>query len=118
MPPALLAEAAELPRRSEPDLAAAFAGVQVVVNAAGLATPGGTDSPALRGANALLPLVVADAADAAGVQRFVHLSSAAVQGHRPFLDESSHVQPFSAYSRSKALGELPWRTGRPDTAAS
>ena len=87
------------------ELAAAFAGAEVVVNAAGLATPGGTDSPALRGANALLPLVVADAADAAGVARFVHLSSAAVQGHRPFLDETSYVQPFSAYSRSKALGE-------------
>ena len=102
--PALLAEAAEL-EQVRAGLAAAFTGVQVVVNAAGLATPGGTDSPALRGANSLLPLVVADAADAAGVQRFVHLSSAAVQGHRPFLDESSHVQPFSAYSRSKALGE-------------
>ncbi|MBP3044917.1 NAD-dependent epimerase/dehydratase family protein [Arthrobacter jiangjiafuii] len=102
--PALLAEAVEL-EQVRAGLAAAFTGVQVVVNAAGLATPGGTDSPALRGANSLLPLVVADAADAAGVQRFVHLSSAAVQGHRPFLDESSRVQPFSAYSRSKALGE-------------
>ncbi|WP_237687159.1 NAD-dependent epimerase/dehydratase family protein [Arthrobacter sunyaminii] len=87
------------------ELANAFAGADVIINAAGLATPGGTDSPALRGANALLPLVVADAADAAGVRRFVHLSSAAVQGHRPFLDETSYVQPFSAYSRSKALGE-------------
>lgn len=87
------------------ELADALAGADVVINAAGLATPGGTDSPALRGANALLPLVVADAADTAGVRRFVHLSSAAVQGHRPFLDETSYVQPFSAYSRSKALGE-------------
>lgn len=100
----VLAEAAELTAvRSE--LAAAFAGAGVVVNAAGLATPGGTDSPGLRGANSLLPAVIADAADAAGIRRFVHLSSAAVQGHRPFLDETSYVQPFSAYSRSKALGE-------------
>lgn len=86
-------------------LTAAFEGADVVINAAGLATPGAGDSPELRGANALLPVVIADAADAAGVRRFVHLSSAAVQGHRPFLDESSHVEPFSAYSRSKALGE-------------
>lgn len=87
------------------ELAAGFAGADVVINAAGLATPGAGDSPELRGANALLPLLVADAADASGVRRFVHLSSAAVQGHRPFLDESSHVEPFSAYSRAKALGE-------------
>lgn len=86
-------------------LAEAFAGADVVVNAAGLATPGAMDSPQLRGANALLPVLIADAADQAGVSRFVHLSSAAVQGHRPFLDESPFVDPFSAYSRSKALGE-------------
>ncbi|MCC9203519.1 NAD-dependent epimerase/dehydratase family protein [Arthrobacter sp. zg-Y769] len=109
---ALLAEAAALDtERSR--LAAAFAGADVVVNAAGLATPGALDSPGLRGANSLLPALVADAADAAGVRRFVHLSSAAVQGHRAFLDESLQVEPFSAYSRSKALGEqvLTARTG-------
>ena len=101
---ALLSAAADLDgERAE--LAAGFAGADVVINAAGLATPGAGDSPELRGANALLPLLVADAADAAGVRRLVHLSSAAVQGHRPFLDESSHVEPFSAYSRAKALGE-------------
>ncbi|WAP52805.1 NAD-dependent epimerase/dehydratase family protein [Arthrobacter sp. ATA002] len=100
----LLAEAAPL-TAVRSDLAAAFAGARVVVNAAGLATPGGADSPGLRGANSLLPVLIADSADAAGVRRFVHLSSAAVQGHRPFLDETDYVQPFSAYSRSKALGE-------------
>ncbi|MDK1359438.1 NAD-dependent epimerase/dehydratase family protein [Arthrobacter sp. zg-Y1219] len=108
----LLAEAAAL-EAVRAELAAAFTGARVVVNAAGLATPGGTDSPALRGANSLLPLVIADAADSAGLRRFVHLSSAAVQGHRPYLDETGYVQPFSAYSRSKALGEraLAERTG-------
>ncbi|MCQ1995035.1 NAD(P)-dependent oxidoreductase [Arthrobacter sp. zg-Y1171] len=100
----LLAAAAALDTERR-RLADAFAGADVVVNAAGLATPGAADSPELRGANSLLPALVADAADAAGVRRFVHLSSAAVQGHRPFLDESPHVEPFSAYSRSKALGE-------------
>lgn len=83
----------------------AFEGVDVVVNAAGLATP---DSPAtaeLYGANALLPAVIALAARSAGVTRVLHLSSAAVQGRREVLDESSEVAPFSPYSRSKALGE-------------
>lgn len=86
-------------------LATAFAGVDVVVNAAGLATPGADESAALTGANALLPAVAALAAGDAGVARIVHLSSASVQGHRPVIDESSNRAPFSAYSRSKALGE-------------
>lgn len=96
-------EAGTSPARAE--LAAAFAGVDVVVNAAGLATPGDSASPALTGANALLPAVAALAARDAGVSRFVHLSSASVQGHRPVIDESRDRAPFSAYSRSKALGE-------------
>ncbi|WP_427018496.1 NAD-dependent epimerase/dehydratase family protein [Pseudarthrobacter sp. P1] len=86
-------------------MARAFAGAQVVVNAAGLATPGDAGSPALTGANALLPVVAAMAAADAGVPRMVHLSSAAVQGHRAELDESADRTPFSGYSRSKALGE-------------
>lgn len=86
-------------------LTSAFAGVDIVVNAAGLATPGDGESPALTGANALLPAVISLAAREAGVTRFVHLSSASVQGHRRVIDESSDRAPFSAYSRSKALGE-------------
>ena len=74
-------------------LAEAFAGAQVVVNAAGLAAPNMQDLPPLVGANALLPAVIAIAAQRTGVRRVIHLSSAAVQG------------PFSAYSFSKALGE-------------
>lgn len=99
-------------------LAAAFAGVDVVVNAAGLATPGGSESPALTGANALLPAVVALAAQDAGVARFVHLSSASVQGHRQVIDESSDRAPFSPYSRSKALGEEVLELLRHDAATS
>lgn len=83
----------------------AFAGVDVVVNAAGLATPGDAESPPLTGANALLPALIALAAQAAGVKRVVHLSSASVQGHRRVIDETRSRAPFSAYSRSKALGE-------------
>ncbi|MHA7269638.1 NAD-dependent epimerase/dehydratase family protein [Arthrobacter sp. HLT1-20] len=83
----------------------AFSGVDVVVNAAGLAAPGDAESPSLTGANALLPAVIALAAEAAGAKRLVHLSSASVQGHRRVIDETPDRAPFSAYSRSKALGE-------------
>lgn len=86
-------------------LTALMSGHDVVVNTAGLATPSAEDTPDLRGANALLPAVLARAAEAAGVRRFLHLSSAAVQGRTAMLDESATVRPFSAYSRSKALGE-------------
>lgn len=86
-------------------LVSAFQDVSVVVNAAGLATPGAGGSPELTGANALLPAVVALLAASSGVRRMVHLSSASVQGHSQTIDESSRRAPFSAYSRSKALGE-------------
>ena len=87
------------------ELRRAFADIDVVINAAGLATPGDGESQALTGANALLPAVAALAAHDAGVGRVVHLSSASVQGHRRVIDESAQRAPFSAYSRSKALGE-------------
>jgi dTDP-4-dehydrorhamnose reductase len=91
------------------ELAAPMQAVDVVVNAAGLATPSGADSPRLTGANALLPSVLRRAAETAGVRRFIHLSSAAVQGHSPVLDETDGYAPFSPYSRSKALGEAALR---------
>jgi dTDP-4-dehydrorhamnose reductase len=87
------------------ELTAAIAQVDCVVLAAGLATPDARWSAALVGANALLPGSVAVAARRVGVGRFLHLSSAAVQGRMRVLTESDAVAPFSAYSRSKALGE-------------
>lgn len=86
-------------------LADQLRGSTVVVNAAGAATPRSVESPELTGANALLPVLISRACAAAGVSRLIHLSSAAVQGHRPTLDESAETEPFSPYSRSKALGE-------------
>lgn len=83
----------------------AFVNVDVVINAAGLATPDAGGDSSLYGANTLLPAVIAVACARAGVQRMVHLSSAAVQGRRPVLDDSAEVAPFSPYSHSKALGE-------------
>ncbi|WP_246021174.1 NAD-dependent epimerase/dehydratase family protein [Arthrobacter echini] len=100
--PELLAEAA---RTDHGALQSALRGHDVVVNAAGLATPSAPAGTELLGANALLPVVIARAAAAAGVRRVIQLSSASVQGRTHVLDETATVRPFSAYSRSKALGE-------------
>lgn len=86
-------------------LADSFAGADVVVSAAGLAAPDGSDQDALVGANALLPLLVLAAAERTGVTRVIHLSTAAVQGSTDCLDETPDTRPFSPYSFSKALGE-------------
>ncbi|MDJ0323901.1 NAD-dependent epimerase/dehydratase family protein [Cryobacterium sp. PH31-AA6] len=77
----------------------------VVVNAAGLASPDARGGEALFGANALLPAAVLRAAELAQVHRMIHISSAAVQGRREVLDETTATSPFSPYSESKALGE-------------
>lgn len=86
-------------------LAKALSGCDVVVNAAGNADASSRDFGALVAANAALPLAVARAARGAEASRYVHVSSAAVQGRRPVLDESSETEPFSPYSHSKALAE-------------
>lgn len=84
------------------DLRRSLSGAAVVVNAAGLATAT-ADGDALFGADALLPGVVAAAVPQGA--RFVHVSSAAVQGRRLILDETTDVEPFSPYSAAKVLGE-------------
>lgn len=86
-------------------LAQQVSGAQVLINAAGLASPDQSQLAPLLGANALLPALLALAAAQARVPRLIHLSSAAVQGPVPVLDASPRTQPFSPYSRSKALGE-------------
>lgn len=74
----------------------------VVVNAAGVADATGSGD-VLFGADALLPGLVARAAPPAA--RVVHVSSSAVQGRRPMLDETEEYAPFSDYSTAKMLGE-------------
>lgn len=98
------------------NMATRFSDQDVVVNAAGLARPGALESSDLYGANAALPIVVLLAARMAGVSRFIHISSAAVQGRRRELDDTWEQQPFSPYSRSKALAETSLRLlfGDPD----
>lgn len=86
-------------------VAAGLEGASAVVNAAGDPDASSVDEAALDAANGWLPLLLARAAHRAGVPRFVHVSSAVVQGRRPVLDESPATEPFSPYSRSKIAGE-------------
>lgn len=87
-------------------LVGAITGFDAVVNAAGIAEATETDDEKLTTANATLPGVLGAAVAAcASPLRFVHVSSAAVQGRVGQLDDGPAGNGFSAYSRSKALGE-------------
>lgn len=87
------------------ELTHAFLGVRAVVNAAGRPDATSSDDAGLMAANAALPGVVAAAARSAAVPRLVHVSSAAVQGRAPKLDETTTYDAFSAYAKSKVFGE-------------
>lgn len=87
------------------EIARELTGMSAVVNAAGNPDASSRDALRLGEANALLPALLAKAVQVAGVPRFVHVSSAVVQGSAPMLDDSPSTMVFSAYSRSKALGE-------------
>lgn len=78
--------------------------LDAVVNAAGRADALASRDEELLWPNAALPVCLFRACVRAGVSRFVHVSSAAVQG-RLRLDDSDRRQPHSPYARSKALGE-------------
>ncbi|MEO6412243.1 MAG: glycosyltransferase [Pedococcus sp.] len=86
-------------------LAAELAGCDAVVNAAGVPDASATDELNLLAANAVLVGLCAKACADAGIRRFVHVSSAVVQGNAPTLDETSAVRAFSPYSTSKIAGE-------------
>lgn len=75
-----------------------------LVNAAGIPDSTGTKKAELLAANGILPGILAAECSRRGV-RFVHVSSAAVQGRRHTLDSSPETAPFSPYSESKARGE-------------
>jgi nucleoside-diphosphate-sugar epimerase len=91
-------------------------GTDVVINAAGVATPVSGESSHLTGANILLPLAVSEACNLAHTRRFVHISTAAVQGGMSPLDESAPYRAESPYSNSKMLGERALLGGLPDGA--
>lgn len=92
-------------------------GCSGLVNAAGLATPTSSDTPDLWGADAVLPSVLARAAAGAGVDRFVHVSSAAVQGSQAVLDEGEPTSAHSPYARAKAGGETVLTKFRAETSS-
>lgn len=87
------------------ELLDSFRSADVVINAAGDPDASSRDSAALIAANGALPGLLGRLAVEAGAQRFVHVSSAVVQGRRPVLDASDEFDAFSAYAKSKALGE-------------
>lgn len=105
------------------DWRAALAGVDVVVHLAARAHVLDESSPdafaLYRASNALAALKLAEAAAAAGVRRFVFLSSVRAHGARTMgtpLTEPSPLAAEDPYGRSKAeaergLGELAGRTG-------
>lgn len=109
-----VAAAASVEHAAVSALAAALRGNDVVVNAAGAAAPDSPESDELFGANALLPLVVGQAAQQAGCARYVHVSSQSVLGDVPVLTERPVWHPFSPYSASKALGEQVLLAERPE----
>ena len=80
-------------------------GCDVVINAAGISAARSHEDGNLFASNALLPLAVLRSCQEVGVQRFVHISSAAVQGDTPILDSATSYRPLSPYARSKVLGE-------------
>lgn len=81
-----------------------LAEAEVVINAAGIGDATGADDELLMGANCVLPGLLAMVTASTGA-RFVHVSSAAVQGRAKVLDSSLRTDEFSPYSRSKAAGE-------------
>jgi uncharacterized protein YbjT (DUF2867 family) len=86
-------------------LQAKLEGVDAVVNCAGLSTATSGATGRLVAANGLLPHLLARACDSLGVERLVHVSSAAVQGRKATLDATAEYDPVSPYAVSKILGE-------------
>lgn len=86
-------------------LVAELQGFNVVINCAGDPDASSADEERLQAANSVLPLAVYEASKQVGVRRFVHVSSAVVQGDRDALDDSRDWRSFSPYSMSKVLAE-------------
>ncbi len=79
--------------------------LSVMVFAAGDPDASSEDLGHLLAANVISPLAAYLVAAEAGISRFVHVSSAVVQGATVCLSESAQTQPFSPYSESKARAE-------------
>jgi UDP-glucose 4-epimerase len=81
---------------------AVFDGVETVINCAGI-TAG--DTASMQRANVEAPVHLATLARAAGVRRFVHVSSFSVLGHAPHIDARTPNAPVNDYGRSKQAAE-------------
>jgi UDP-glucose 4-epimerase len=75
---------------------------RAVINAAGSVTG---DANALHEANVRLPVAIAGAARAAGVPKFVQVSSFSVAGSAEHIDDTTTEAPINSYGRSKAEGD-------------
>lgn len=78
---------------------------EVLINAAGVSSAGSKGSDSLRGANSLLPTMLAIHSQRRDSSRYIHISSTAVQGHTRELDNSFKHQAGTPYAQSKALAE-------------
>ena len=80
----------------------ALARCDAVINAAGSVTGTGAQ---LAEANVQLPVALAQAARAAGVRKFVQVSSFSIFGAAEYIDETTEEGPINDYGRSKAAAE-------------
>lgn len=109
--------------RSPETLAPAVEGVDCVFHCAGLMHPPAGQEHELAAVNTAGTAALAQQASAAGVTRFVFVSSVAVYGEGPLIDidEDHATEPEGAYGRSKLEAErflanldgLPWVVLRP-----
>jgi dihydroflavonol-4-reductase len=88
-------------------LRAAAQGVEVIYHVAATYREAGQPSSAYTAVNVEGTRRVLEAAEAAGVRRVVHCSTAGVHGHveRPPADEDAPLAPGDEYQRTKLLGE-------------
>lgn len=107
--PADLAHQADEASRSVLQALSPVRGLNIVINAAGLSSPGARLDKYLLGANALLPAALAMSAEPLGITRIVHVGSAAVYGTGR-LNERYNPVPETAYGISKLLGDTAMTT--------
>lgn len=89
-----------------------LSGIEAIINCAGQVA--GAQAEIDR-ANVCYPITLALAARAAGVKRFVQVSSFSVFGKTEWIDAGSTISPDSAYGRSKAAAERELRAMETDS---
>lgn len=82
--------------------AAAFDGIDVVVNCVGVTQDPASGPRTMTDLNVNVPVNAAATAKRAGVGQFIHLSSISIYGRRELVDETTRISPTTDYGRSKA----------------